>query len=120
MFPSLRVVFSGLDPDAVFDVHLDVLPVDDRRYRYAYHKSSWLVAADHSTTSGSATSGSRSVDSGNAEPSPNSAAMLTSFRHPDSPFRGKQLEQRTVSFDRVKLTNSPDRAQNRSGFVRNL
>jgi len=41
MFPTLRVSFAGasLDPDARYSVMLDVVPVDAKRYRYAYHRS---------------------------------------------------------------------------------
>jgi len=44
MFPTMRVSFSGVDPDARYLVLMDVAPVDSKRYRYAYHRSSWLVA----------------------------------------------------------------------------
>lgn len=44
MFPTIRVSFSGMDPDAKYIVLMDIVPVDNKRYRYAYHRSSWLVA----------------------------------------------------------------------------
>lgn len=44
MFPTIRVSFSGVDPEAKFIVLMDIVPVDNKRYRYAYHRSSWLVA----------------------------------------------------------------------------
>lgn len=44
MFPSLRVSFTDLDPKANYQVFFDIAPVDNKRYRYAYHRSSWLVA----------------------------------------------------------------------------
>lgn len=44
MFPTIRVSFSGVDPDAKYIVLMDIVPVDNKRYRYAYHRSSWLVA----------------------------------------------------------------------------
>lgn len=106
MFPSVRVSFSGLDPDAEYDVMLDILPVDDRRYRYAYHKSSWVVATE---------AGCR-VESDQSE-SEFQPDHIATFRHPESPYRGRQLEQRTVSFERVKLTNSADRSGRSYGYV---
>jgi hypothetical protein len=44
MFPTIRVSFSGVDPEAKYIVLMDIVPVDNKRYRYAYHRSSWLVA----------------------------------------------------------------------------
>lgn len=44
MFPTIRVSFSGVQQDCRYIVLMDVVPVDNKRYRYAYHRSSWLVA----------------------------------------------------------------------------
>ncbi|KAL8165608.1 UNVERIFIED_CONTAM: T-box transcription factor tbx20, partial [Gekko kuhli] len=83
MFPTIRVSFSGVDPEAKFIVLMDIVPVDNKRYRYAYHRSSWLVA-------------------GKADP-PLPARL---YVHPDSPFTGEQLLKQMVSFEKVKLTNN--------------
>ena len=83
MFPTIRVSFNGLDPDTKYAVLMDVVPVDNKRYRYAYHRSSWLVA-------------------GKADP----PLPTRLYMHPDSPFSGEQLVKQTVSFEKVKLTNN--------------
>ncbi|XP_029927382.1 T-box transcription factor TBX20 isoform X2 [Myripristis murdjan] len=83
MFPTIRVSFSGVDPDSKYIVLMDIVPVDNKRYRYAYHRSSWLVA-------------------GKADP-PLPARL---YVHPDSPFSGEQLLKQMVSFEKVKLTNN--------------
>ncbi|XP_070190857.1 T-box transcription factor TBX20-like isoform X2 [Littorina saxatilis] len=83
MFPTLRVSFTGLEPDSRYYVLLDVVGVDQKRYRYAYHRSSWLVA-------------------GKADPP--LAARL--HQHHDSPLTGEQLSRQTVSFEKLKLTNN--------------
>uniref|UniRef100_A0A8C4VW45 T-box transcription factor TBX20 n=1 Tax=Gopherus evgoodei TaxID=1825980 RepID=A0A8C4VW45_9SAUR len=83
MFPTIRVSFSGVDPEARYIVLMDIVPVDNKRYRYAYHRSSWLVA-------------------GKADP-PLPARL---YVHPDSPFTGEQLLKQMVSFEKVKLTNN--------------
>ena len=44
MFPTIRVSFSGLERKKRYAIGLDVVSVDNKRYRYAYHRSSWLVA----------------------------------------------------------------------------
>ncbi|XP_060595027.1 T-box transcription factor TBX20-like [Ruditapes philippinarum] len=83
MFPTVRVSFTGLDPDTKYSVLMDIVPVDNKRYRYAYHRSSWLVA-------------------GKADP-----PLPTRFYvHPDSPYLGEQLVKQTVSFEKLKLTNN--------------
>ncbi|XP_011300175.1 T-box transcription factor TBX20 [Fopius arisanus] len=83
MFPTCRVSFSELRPEGRYSVLMDIVPVDDKRYRYAYHRSSWLVA-------------------GKADP----PAPPRLYEHPDSPFTGEQLRKQVVSFEKVKLTNN--------------
>ncbi|KAL5021760.1 hypothetical protein ScPMuIL_000915 [Solemya velum] len=83
MFPTVRVSFSGLEPDERYIVLMDIVPVDNKRYRYAYHRSSWLVA-------------------GKADPPLHPRLCL----HPDSPFTGEQLQKQTISFEKLKLTNN--------------
>jgi len=83
MFPTVRVSFSGLETGARYIVLMDVIPVDGKRYRYAYHRSSWLVA-------------------GKADP-PVPSRLYT---HPDSPLTVEQLTRQTVSFEKLKLTNN--------------
>ncbi|VDN52899.1 unnamed protein product [Dracunculus medinensis] len=83
MFPTMKISVSGCECDALYYVFLDVVPVDNRRYRYIYNKSSWLTA-------------------GKAEPAPRNRLYM----HPDSPFIGEQLSKQVVSFEKAKLTNN--------------
>uniref|UniRef100_A0A182TB51 T-box domain-containing protein n=1 Tax=Anopheles maculatus TaxID=74869 RepID=A0A182TB51_9DIPT len=87
MFPTVRVSFSGplrqVTPADRYVVLLDVVPVDNRRYRYAYHRSAWLVA-------------------GKADPPP--PARL--YAHPDTPVGADALRKQVISFEKVKLTNN--------------
>ena len=86
MFPTVRVSFSGPmrgQPSDRYAVIIDVVPVDCRRYRYAYHRSSWLVA-------------------GKADPPP--PARL--YTHPDTPVGADALRKQVISFEKVKLTNN--------------
>lgn len=83
MFPTVRISFTGIRPEQRYAVLLDIVPVDNKRYRYAYHRSSWLVA-------------------GKADP----PAPCRIYAHPDSPFSGEQLRKQVVSFEKVKLTNN--------------
>ena len=83
MFPTVRVSFRNLSPASRYIVLMDVVPVDNKRYRYAYHRSSWLVA-------------------GKGDPPLPSHLYV----HPDSPFTGTQLAKQIVSFEKLKLTNN--------------
>lgn len=87
MFPTVRVSFSGplrqIQPADRYAVLLDIIPMDAKRYRYAYHRSAWLVA-------------------GKADPAP--PARL--YAHPDSPFSCEALRKQVISFEKVKLTNN--------------
>jgi len=62
---------------------MDFVPVDDKRYRYAFHSSKWLVA-------------------GKADSSVPGRVHI----HPDSPCTGQQWMKQIVSFDKLKLTNN--------------
>lgn len=93
MFPTVRVSFSGADPHVKYAVLMDIVPVDNKRYRYAYHRSSWLVA-------------------GKADPPSPSRLYL----HPDSPFTADQLKKQVVSFEKVKLTNNEMDKQGQVSF----
>lgn len=70
---------------------MDIVPVDNKRYRYVYHRSSWVVA-------------------GKADP-PSPARLCL---HPDAPFSGDQLRKQVITFERIKLTNNE---MDRSGHV---
>ena len=89
MFPTVRCSFGGLSNliggQCLFAILLDIVPCDNRRYRYAYHRSSWLVA-------------------GKADPTPPNRYFI----HQDGPFTVEQLNasNHLVSFDKVKLTNN--------------
>ena len=83
MFPTLRISLNGISLGANYMVLMDIVPVDDKRYRYAYHRSTWLVA-------------------GKADP----PAPVRLYMHPDSPFTGEQLLKQIISFEKVKLTNN--------------
>lgn len=83
MFPTCRVSFRGLKSEGRYAVLMDIVPVDNKRYRYAYHRSCWLEA-------------------GKADP----PAPARLYVHPDSPFTGETLRKQVVSFEKVKLTNN--------------
>ena len=83
MFPTVRASFTGLRPDQKYWVLLDIVPCDNKRYRYAYHRSSWLVA-------------------GKADPAPPHRL----YPHPDGPFSLDQLRKQVTSFEKVKITNN--------------
>ncbi|XP_063289933.1 T-box transcription factor TBX1-like [Pelobates fuscus] len=91
MFPLFQVRLWGMDPASEYSLLLDFLPVGDKRYRYAFHSSSWLV-------------------SGPADPAPPGRLHF----HPDSPARGSHWMRQTVSFDRLKITNN---AQDMRGHI---
>ncbi|XP_075913903.1 T-box transcription factor TBX1-like [Petromyzon marinus] len=82
MFPTFQVRLGGMEPMAEYVLLLDFIPCDDKRYRYAFHSSAWLVA-------------------GRADPSMPGRVHV----HPESPARGDSWMKQTVAFDKLKLTN---------------
>ncbi|CAF0819664.1 unnamed protein product [Rotaria sordida] len=83
MFPILQVKISGMDPTATYLLMVDFIPLDDKRYRYAFYSSSWVVA-------------------GKADPHGPGRFHV----HPDSPQTGSAWMKNIVSFDKLKLTNN--------------
>ncbi|XP_041830368.1 T-box transcription factor TBX6 [Melanotaenia boesemani] len=81
MFPGLRLKLSGLNPSLRYILLLDIVPVDNSRYRF--HGGGWQAV-------------------GGAE------ARLPDrvFIHPDSPATGTHWQSRTISFHYAKLTNN--------------
>ncbi|XP_062407483.1 T-box transcription factor TBX18 isoform X2 [Sardina pilchardus] len=83
MFPAMRVKITGLDPHQQYYIAMDIIPVDNKRYRYVYHSSKWMVA-------------------GNAD----SPVPPRVYIHPDSPASGETWMRQVISFDKLKLTNN--------------
>ncbi|XP_076008202.1 LOW QUALITY PROTEIN: T-box transcription factor TBX6 [Genypterus blacodes] len=81
MFPGLRLKLSGLNPSLRYIILLDIVPVDNSRYRF--QGGAWQAV-------------------GGAE------ARLPDrvFIHPDSPATGAHWQSRTISFHYAKLTNN--------------
>ena len=96
MFPTVRVTFSDVEAEAGVKYHvvLDIPSCDNKRYRYAYHRSAWLVA-------------------GKADPAP----PYRLHAHPDGPFTAEQLKKQVIGFEKVKITNNES---DNSGQVRDL
>lgn len=76
----------------VYHVIVDTIPLNDKRYRYAYHKSAWLIA-------------------GKSEEKLNYTAAI----HHDGPFTQDKISEVLLSFDKIKLTNSEHHTKN--GFI---
>lgn len=83
MFPTFQVRVGGLHSDAEYIMMMDFVPVDDKRYRYSFHSSSWVVA-------------------GKADP----ISPPRMHVHPDSPAKGAQWAKQVITFDKLKLTNN--------------
>ena len=81
MFPTFRCSITGLEQNAKYILLMDIVPVDDTRYKY--HNSEWVV-------------------SGKAEPHMPSRLYI----HPDSPATGAVWMKQVVSFHKLKLTTN--------------
>nr|XP_046267712.1 T-box transcription factor TBX2b-like [Scatophagus argus] len=81
MFPPFKVQVKGLDETAKYILLMDIVAVDDCRYKF--HNSSWMVA-------------------GKADPE----MPKRMYIHPDSPSKGGQWMSKPVAFHKLKLTNN--------------
>ena len=89
MFPPCKIKVSGLDKRAKYILLMDLVAVDDCRYKF--HNSRWMVA-------------------GKADPE----MPKRMYIHPDSPATGEQWMQKVVNFHKLKLSNN---ISDKSGYV---
>nr|BAC06583.1 Tbx6 related protein [Molgula tectiformis] len=90
MFPGYRIKVSGLNPDEKYCLMMDIVNVDENRYKFLHGE--WAVA-------------------GRGE----AHHPQRFFLHPDSPAKGSKWMNESISFHKVKLTNSVE--QNIDGKV---
>lgn len=83
MFPTFQVKLADMDANSDYMLMMDFMPLDDKRYRYAFYSSSWVIA-------------------GKADPHLPGRIHV----HPDSPQRGSQWMKNVITFDKLKLTNN--------------
>ncbi|XP_061660273.1 T-box transcription factor TBX2b-like isoform X2 [Syngnathoides biaculeatus] len=81
MFPPFKVKVDGLDKTSKYILLMDIVAVDD--FRYKFHNSHWIVA-------------------GKADPE----MPKRMYIHPDSPSKGEQWMSKPVAFHKLKLTNN--------------
>ncbi|KAM4620323.1 T-box transcription factor TBX2b-like [Polymixia lowei] len=81
VFPPFKVRISGLDEKAKYILLMDIVAVDDCRYKF--HNSHWMIA-------------------GKADPE----MPKRMYIHPDSPSKGEQWMTKPVAFHKLKLTNN--------------
>ncbi|CAL8238078.1 unnamed protein product, partial [Merluccius merluccius] len=81
MFPHCNISLSGLDPLTNYVIMMDMVPVD--QFKYKWNKEEWEVA-------------------GKAEPQP----PAHTYVHPDSPAMGSHWMKQSISFLKAKLTNN--------------
>ncbi|XP_019941050.2 T-box transcription factor TBX2b-like [Paralichthys olivaceus] len=81
MFPPFKVRVEGLDKAAKYILLMDIIAVDNCRYKF--HSSRWTVA-------------------GKADPE----MAKRMYIHPDSPSKGEQWMSKPVAFHKLKLTNN--------------
>ncbi len=81
MFPAFKVRVDGLNETAKYILLMDIVAVDD--FRYKFHNSRWTVA-------------------GKADPE----MAKRMYIHPDSPSKGEQWMSKPVAFHKLKLTNN--------------
>ncbi|XP_066928777.1 T-box transcription factor T homolog 2-like [Clytia hemisphaerica] len=80
MFPVLKTSIQGLDPNAMYSIMLDFVPVDEHRWKFV--NGEW---------------------SRGGKPEPTSSSRV--YVHPDSPNFGAHWMKNSIVFSKVKLTN---------------
>ncbi|XP_023198307.1 T-box transcription factor TBX2b-like [Xiphophorus maculatus] len=89
MFPPFKVCVDGLNESAKYILLMDIVAVDNCRYKF--HNSHWAVV-------------------GKADPE----MPKRMYIHPDSPSKGEQWMSKPVAFHKLKLTNN---MSDRHGFT---
>ena len=103
MFPTLQLTAAAMDANRRYTISVEFACIDQKRYRYSFHQSKWIVAGP----------GERSL----SPTSLNSRACARLFAgdvelpcrvhvHADSPATGTHWMKQTIAFERIKLTNN--------------
>ena len=80
MFPVLKLSMEGLDPNSMYSIMLDFVPVDN--YKWKFVNGEWSRGGK-----------------------PESTANSRIYVHPDSPNFGTHWTKNSIVFSKVKLTN---------------
>ena len=83
LFPKLSCTVSGLKPTAMYVMLVDIVPADNRRYRFCSQDEKW-------------------VNAGHARPDPPKQVYI----HPDSPQHGCAWMRGEISFHKLKVQTS--------------
>nr|XP_023016909.1 T-box protein 2-like [Leptinotarsa decemlineata] len=82
LFPALNIQVSNLDPKAYYCIWIEMMPSSNCRYKYG-NSGGWTPAGTEEAQS-----------------------PQRVYLHPESPSTGKHWMSQTISFSRLKLTNS--------------
>ncbi|XP_055955125.1 T-box transcription factor TBX22 [Patella vulgata] len=87
MFPAPRIKIWGTESLSLYKIYIDFISPDTNKYRYHYQSSRWMSTGktDSSTCS--------------------SSEQTCLFNRPIS---GSYLQEQTISFEKLKLTNNPN------------
>ena len=108
MFPTFKVSLTGLDPTSKYIVYMDVVPVDNHRYKY--HNSQWMI-----TGAAEPHSKSKNWEEIRWKTRLSFEVPGRFYPHPDSNSTGAQLMKQPLSFSKLKLTNN---TADQNGHVR--
>ena len=81
MFPPIVMSVKGLHPNGLYSIYLDIVPMDDRRYKFM--QTEWVAV-------------------GKAD----KKFVYKEFPHTDSPNSGSHWMEKPISFKMLKLTNN--------------
>nr|XP_047135371.1 T-box transcription factor mls-1-like [Hydra vulgaris] len=81
MFPAPEIILSGLDPNRSYIIFMDIVPVDNAKYKWT--NKNWIMHDKNDNCWSSEI-----------------------FVHPDSPLLGLQWMKKSISFKTLKLTNN--------------
>jgi hypothetical protein len=96
MFPTLQFTVQGLNPDAKYNIFVDVIPADSNIWKFQGGK--WVPC------------GPSASNSPNISPKEQSSGISNSasriYLHPDSPNTGLHWMKNEIIFNKLKLTNN--------------
>lgn len=83
MFPHVILTIQGLDPQSYYSISMEIVPADNRRYKYVHNQWMPIGAEDPGRD-------------------------IQPVSHPDSPSTGEHWLRNKISFSKVRLTNSKE------------
>ena len=96
MFPSIDISVSGLQPDTMYNISMEINPFDSFRYKYSL--TEWVSVGNADTI----------------------CEDKLTYLHPHSPAEGKFWMSMKISFQKLRVTNNKNQQKGQVSVLKSV